>query len=272
MDIFNALLRGIIGLIPRIFGWAPPIVSLAILAAAAGVAMLWVFQKVSNQKRIAAVKKRVQAHLLELRVYRDEPAMMWRAQRSLFVFNLRYMALMLQPALCMLIPFSLLLVHMEAIYGRAPLPVGQPAVVTVALRTPIDTGGPEPVLTAPPGVVVESPAVRALDERQVSWRIRPSQAVSGTLRIRVNGATVAQPIEAGGDPGFVPGRSVSSLLTAAWCPDEPLIRAAGVDWVEIRYPSADVKVFGLAWNWLIWFVIISMLAALLLRKRFRVVF
>jgi hypothetical protein len=268
MDTLNAALDFVLKAFFAAFRWSPGL-GLALISAAAGVAMLWVFQKTSNQAAIRRVKRLVQAHLLELRIYRDEPGVMWRAQKSLLWANLRYMALMLQPALIMGIPFAILLVHLDAFYGRAPLAVGADTIVTMGVR---GSGGSVPVLDAPPGVAVETPAVRVLDQDQVSWRIRPRSAVSGLLRIRTDGGTVEKSIEAGPGPRFVPGRKVSSLWDAVWHPDEPRIAAPQVEWVEIRYPDATVEWLGIRMHWLIWFIVISMLAALLLKKRFRVSF
>jgi hypothetical protein len=268
MDSLNAALDFVLKAFFGAFRWSPGL-GLALIAAASGVGMLWVFQKTSNQTKIRAVKRLVQAHLLELRIYRDEPAVMWQAQKSLLAANLRYMGLMLQPALIMGLPFAILLVHLDAFYGRAPLVVGADTIVTMGIRGP--AGGSVPVLDAPPGVAVETPAVRVLDEGQVSWRIRPRAAVSDLLRIRVGGGTVEKSIEAGAGPRFVAGRKVSSLWDAVWHPDEARIAVAPVEWVEIRYPDASVEWLGIRMHWLIWFIVISMLAALLLKKRFRVV-
>lgn len=268
MDTLNAALDFVLKAIFAAFRWSPGL-GLALISAAAGVGMLWVFQKTSNQAGIRAAKRLVQAHLLELRIYRDEPGVMWRAQKSLLAANLRYMGLMLQPALIMGLPFAILLVHLDAFYGRAPLPVGAAAIVSMGIGGP--AGGSVPVLDAPPGVAVETPAVRVLDQGQVSWRIRPQQAISGLLRIRVDGATVEKRIEAGPGPRFVPGRKVSSLWDAVWHPNEPRIAAPHVAWVEIRYPDATVEWLGIRMHWLIWFIVVSMLAALLLKKRFHVV-
>ena len=268
MDTLNAALDFVLKVIFAAFRWSPGL-GLALISAAAGVGMLWVFQKTSNQTAIRRVKRLVQAHLLELRIYRDEPAVMWRAQKSLLWANLRYMALMLQPALIMGVPFAILLVHLEAFYGREPLAIGADTIVTMGVR---GAGGSVPVLDAPAGVAVETPAVRVVDEGQVSWRIRPQSAVSGLLRIRTEGGTVEKGIEAGTGPRFVAGRKVSSLWDAVWHPDEARIAAPAVEWVEIRYPDASVEWLGIRMHWLIWFIVISMLAALLLKKRFRVTF
>lgn len=268
MDTLNAALDFVLKAFFGAFRWSPGL-GLALISAAAGAGMLWVFQRTSDQAAIRAVKRLVQAHLLELRIYRDEPGVMWQAQKSLVASNLRYMGLMLRPALIMGLPFAILLVHLDAFYGRAPLRVGADTIVTMGLRGP--AGGSVPRLDAPPGVAVETPAVRVLDQGQVSWRIRPRTAVSGLLRIRVEGGAVEKRIEAGAGPRFVAGRKVSSLWDAVWHPDEPRIAAPNVDWVEIRYPDARVEWLGIRMHWLIWFIVVSMLAALLLKKRFGVV-
>src|SRR5512141_2803475 len=99
MDLINSAIDGLLKLYFAAFAWAPPVLGLAVLSAIVGVAMLWVFGKTSNQKRMKQVKRKVYASLLELRVFSDEPAVSWRAQKSLFAANLRYMGLALMPAL-----------------------------------------------------------------------------------------------------------------------------------------------------------------------------
>src|ERR1017187_7527376 len=98
MDTFNRAIDVMLALIFRLFSWSPGL-GLALISATAGVGMLWIFRHASNQTQIRIVKRRVQAHLMELRIYIDEPSVMWRAQKALFVSNLRYLGLMLRPAL-----------------------------------------------------------------------------------------------------------------------------------------------------------------------------
>ena len=80
------------------FSWATARGGTRVLSALAGVAMLWVFGKTSDQARMKQVKRKVYASLFELRVFADEPSVTWRAQKSLFAANMRYMGLALKPA------------------------------------------------------------------------------------------------------------------------------------------------------------------------------
>jgi hypothetical protein len=271
MDLFNAAIHSLLSLWVAAFSWAPPVVGLSAISAIVGIGMLWVFRQTSNQKGMKAVKRRVYASLLELRVFADEPGVTWRAQKSLFAANFRYMGMALRPALAMALPVALLLIHMEAFYGRAPLPVGREAVVTMAMNGPLNAQQPAPELKASAGVAVETPAVRVADERQISWRIRPVAAGTVQLRFTVEGQPVSKTVTTGPGRGFVPGRAVSGAWPAIWNPDEKRIPSAAVEWIDVRYPEAWIEVFGLRLNWLLWFLVVSMVAALLLKKRFGVV-
>lgn len=270
MDTFNAALGAILNGYFRLFSWAHPLIGLAILSALAGVAMLWLFARTSNQAAIARTKRRVYAHLMELRLFSDEPALMWRAQKQLLASNLRYLALMLVPALAIAAPMIVLLVRLDAYYGRAPLAVGSDAIVTLETSGPLDPAAPAPSLKAPDGIAVETPAVRVAGERQVSWRVRALRPVSGKLSFAIAGGTVEKRIESGAGFRFVPGRRAGSAWSALWYPDEPRLSGA-VNWIDVQYPAAEIEFLGLRWHWLVWFTIISMLAALTLRKRFGVV-
>jgi hypothetical protein len=161
MDLINDIIDGSLKLFFAAFSWAPPVVGLAVLSAITGAAMLWVFGQTSNQKRMKQVKRKVYASLLELRVFSDEPAVSWRAQKSLFAANLRYMGLALMPALWLAAPMLVLIVHLESFYGRAPLAVGQEAIVTMGMADSWDARSPAPVVTAPAGIEIVSPPVRA---------------------------------------------------------------------------------------------------------------
>ena len=106
------------------------------------------------------VKRRVQAGLLELRVFVDEPAISLRAQGGLIAANLNYLALALRPTLWMAVPIALLLIHLEAFYERAPLTLAEPALVTMRMNADWNPSAPPPVLIAPSNVVILGPPVR----------------------------------------------------------------------------------------------------------------
>src|SRR5215471_4528620 len=73
MAFVNSAIDAVLRAFYAAFGWAPPALGLTILSAAAGIGMLWVFSRTSDGERTTAVKRKVYAALLEMRVYADEP-------------------------------------------------------------------------------------------------------------------------------------------------------------------------------------------------------
>jgi len=250
----------------------PAIWTLAPISVLAGLGMLWVFARTSNQFAIRALKKRRSAFLLEIRLFGDEPSLIWRAQGALLVANVRYIGLMLWPVLVMTGPMILLFVQLEAFYGRAPLRVGESALVTMQLHQPLADSAKAPMLEAPDGIAIETPAVRITSERQVSWRVRASKQTAGLLRLRLGDVTLEKSIEAGAAPRYLTSRRASALADFFWEPGESRLAQGPVDWMEVAYPAAGVAGLGLELHWLWWFLILSMASALLLKGWFKVAF
>ena len=108
--------------------------SLVIISVFAGFAMVYVFRRWSDQHALRATTNRMLAHLMEFRLFIDEPALVMRAQSDLLVENWRLLRLLARPSLILIVPSIILLAQMDACYSRAPLRVGDPAVVTVQLK------------------------------------------------------------------------------------------------------------------------------------------
>jgi hypothetical protein len=246
------------------------LLSLAPVSVLIGIGMLVVFRRVSNPAAIARAKARMMANIYEMRLFPDEPVLIWKAQWGLLRANIRYVALMLAPALVMSIPLLLAGSVLQCYYGLAPLAVGQAGIVTVQLNTP--SRGPAPELHTPEGIAVETPGVRLEGGRQISWRIRASRPVSGKMEVRFPGEIVEKSVHAAAGPQYLSGRRVSSWMDLLWYPAELPLSSARVDWIDVRYPENAIEALGLRASWLVWLLLISMATALALKRRFRVTF
>ena len=270
MSFVHSLIRGALEAYVGLFGDAHPLVSLIPLSAVVGLGMLWVFAKTSNQKAITRAKKRMQAYLLELRLYGDDPGLLFRAQGNLILANFKYMGHMFKPALILTIPMVVLLFHLDAVYGiRAPRS-GESAVVTVQAAGPLAPTVEPPALTAPEGVVVETPAVRARDLGQFNWRVRAVGAAHGDLGFEWQGRSWTKSIDAGPGLRYVSHRRESSTWNQFAAPGEPLLDVQDIDAVEVRYPAAEIDAFGFQLHWLVWFLLISIVTAYALKGVFGV--
>ena len=55
--------------------------SLAAVSVAFGLIALWIFRPAADLAEVRSTIKRVHAHLLEFRLFYDEPRLIWRAQK-----------------------------------------------------------------------------------------------------------------------------------------------------------------------------------------------
>jgi hypothetical protein len=230
-----------------------------------GIGILLVFRRTSDQTAVRRAKSLVTAHLLEFRLFMDEPRLILRAQRDLILANLRFLKLMLWPVVVLALPMALLLAGMDAFYGRAPLVAGQPAIVTAQLHA--TAAGGLLLLRAPAEIAVETPGVRVPAEHQVSWRIRPLRAITSELELVQGDRVVRKSIAAGKGMRYLSERR-ASLAGLLLHPAEPPLRDREIEWIEVRYPGASI----LHLHWLIWFFIVSGVTALLLKRKFRTAF
>lgn len=225
--------------------------TLAAFSAVAGVLILWAFKATSNQRALKATRRRVRAHLLAMRLFGDDPVMILRSQGRLLAWNLRYMALLLPPFLVVAIPLFFAWDYLDAMWGHAPLAPGQSTIITARLRG--STSGAQ--LMAPEWLAVESPAVQAPAEHEVSWRVRVKQAGAGNVIVRAGGESAVRRIVARPGLHYLPER---------------IRESGGIEWVEVQYPRADPGLLGFSTNWVVWFCVISTVTALALRSKLHV--
>jgi hypothetical protein len=141
------------------------------IAAIYGIAGEFVFRRLTDFTRLRHIIDKMIAHALELPLFFDEPAVVWRAQRSLMAGNLRLLRQIALPCLVMAAAFFLIYRPMDKYFGRRPLAAGESAVITSRSAA----------LRVPNGIVIETPAVRVLRTGTVSWRVRALTATAGNF-------------------------------------------------------------------------------------------
>jgi hypothetical protein len=245
--------------------------SLTAIGMANGLAALWVFARLSDQKRIEIAKRKLRAHLYAFRLFVDEPALIFRAQKQLLIWNGRYLALVLVPAIVIGIPTFVLLMQLDAVYGRRTLAAGESAIVTVRFDTATDLRLISPMLEGR-GVDVETPPVRIASEHQVSWRVRAASDASGSVLLRVPETSASKTVQVGPGLRYLSARRVASLVDWLRYPGEARLPAGDVQWIEVSYPDAKIYIFGVGMHWLLWFSIVCLITMLLFRRRFGVTF
>lgn len=285
MSLLNAALRAVFDLALRPFAALPPIVPVAIVALVSGIFALLVYRWTSNQEAIAAVKRRLFGHLLEVRLFNDDLRAVLAAQLRLLRENLTYLRLNLVPLLWMIVPFMLLIAQLQFHYGYEGLEVGERTLLVVDLAPqPAAAGGDEvaprpPIeLEAPAAVAVETAGVWVPSLRQVVWRLRADEPGRHELFVRVDGEAFTKSLYVADPEGGArwvrrsPTRRRAAILDQLLYPAEPsLPRGGPLERIDVRYGTAAISFFGLFdMHWLIAFLILSLAFAFALRNRFGV--
>jgi len=206
---------------------------------------------------------RIVAHLMEFRLFGDEPALILRAQRDLITANLEMLRQAAIPSLILLIPLGLLISFGDALFAHAALSRDQATTLTVKYF-PTEGPIPEVLLRAASGVRVETPPVRVPGEREVSWRVRPTRALCAELTVVSARQEIGKKICAGSTLHVLSetrARGPGALLH----PFELPFSSSTIKSITLRYPPANV----LGFPWLFWFSMASLPGAMLLSLTMR---
>lgn len=260
-----------------VFGALPPLLALVIASAIAGVAMAWVFKKTSNQTQLKRVADRTKAHLLRLRLFKDDFRLALRTQGKLMVAIALRLWHSVPPMLVLIAPFCFILVQFALRYEFRPLAPGDHTVVTLQFHDDKWPGGPAPVLQPPIGVVSETPPLRDAHKKQVHWRLRVDAPTSEPLRFRVGRAYVEKALATSDDTGTLrvvePLRPGASWWDRLLHPAEPAFTSTDdIASIDVRYPRRSTPILGVNMPWWGTFLIVSMLSALIARPWLRVQF
>ncbi len=273
MTIVNLVFGGIVGAALWPFRNLSPWFGMVAVSLLTALLMLEVYKLTSNQGAIRRAKDRIKAHLLEMRLYKDNMRVTLAAQGAMVKANLAYMAANLKPLAVMIVPLVLVLAQLGLWYDRAPLRPGEETLVKARVEPAADLVSLGLELEAPPGLEITSPAVRIPDLSEVVWRVKAVTPGKGRFVLRSGGRAVEKSVAVGG-PSMA---KVSALASRGsfWrrvlYPGEPpLPPGTAVRTIEILYPAKSLTAFGLNVHWLVAYLVLSVVFGFALKGVFKV--
>lgn len=269
MKIINGILSGFFEILLLPFRGMAPFWGLLAISVLTGIAMLFLFKITSNQGGIRKIRDKIKAHVLEIRLFKDDLGVMFRAQAKIMRYSLVYMRFALRPLIFILPVVILIMIQLDLRYGRSPLEPGDAAVVTARFSDGIEAVD----LSATEGIAIETPAVRAKTRNEVSWRIRAREKGTQVLTLRVGEHRLEKEVRVGSDRvGRVESiRVAGNPLDNLTHPGEsPLPKSSPLRSIEVHYQNADVPIFGIGLHWLVHFCVFSILAGFALKNVFGV--
>ncbi|MCI0717382.1 MAG: hypothetical protein L0338_00085 [Acidobacteria bacterium] len=237
-----------------------PLWALLAVSLVTTLLFLLVFRCTTDPLRIRAAKNGMQARLLEVRIFKDSPAIILAALAGMVGNNLRYLRSTIKPTVLLLPLLVLLLIHLDGWFRYAPLRSRQAAVVTVKISGSARHLLDQISLEAPPGVSVETAPLRLPDESEVSWAVRGREPGKHPLRIR-SASVVAEKTLVISDDGWdrVAPRSVAAGFWNQWLyPGEAFLPPESmIERIEVGYPALPWRLLGWEAHWLLLFFLFS---------------
>ncbi|MEW6742773.1 MAG: hypothetical protein AB1486_08435 [Planctomycetota bacterium] len=272
MTVINSILTTLFDGILWPFRFLGPVWGLTLFSALAGGVLVYIWGKTSNQKRIKAVKEKLKGHLLEIRIYNEDLLLVTRAMGKLLKSVGFYQFLMFRPLAFVFVPVLLLLIQLNFRFGYAAPECGKP----FAIKVTFDRGTPREALDlelkAPPEVVVETPSLRlARNEEgvpEVAWRAHLVQPGRYSLQFKTPSGLVLEKSFVA-DPHLdkiSPRRATAGFLDQLLYPmEEPLPAESRITAIDIGYPAMPLPLLGFDWNWVVLFLVVTLIAGFSLK-------
>lgn len=270
MQIINTILGYIFGAIMFPFrDW--PLVGLIVISAVVSVGILLIFKKVSNQVRIDAVKRKIQAALFEIRLFNDDLGAILGAQVDILRHNLSYLRLQLFPLLFILPPVVIIMAQLQPFFGYKGLEVDESVLFKVEMTSQDEdaefllSDKPAITLEVPAGLEIETPAVWIPSKGQMMWQLAATEPGEFQLQVHLDGDSYPKSV-------LVSDRTLRrSALRATSIGDQflypverPLSREGPIRSISVGYREDPEFLLMPRWMWI--FFLLTLVFAFALRK------
>lgn len=277
IDAINSVLRPATVAVMGAFANMPPMVPLAVISAVLGVLAALAFKYTSNQAALKRVADRIRASLLAMRLYRDDTAVTFKAIGGLLGASLGRLWYSLSPMIVLIVPFVFIIAQLAMYYEFRPLRPGDKTLVEARVLPDQWDTLRDIRLTPPEGVSV---LAKNRDEHTSSvwWVIRADKAIeTSLLKFQVGGVRADKQLVVSDHPERLhyvsPMRAGPSFWDRLLYPGEPPFSpASAIQSIRVDYPPNSTPLLGWDVHWLITFLIVSIVGALIAKPFLKVQF
>jgi len=243
-----------------------PLAVVIVVSLVVGFLMVVLFGYTSDQKAIGIAKDQLKAHLLAVRLYRDQIPVVMGSYGKILRGTGRYLKLAFKPLLYVIIPITLLMVEVDRYLGATPIPQNAPFLLTVHT-----TGGDalnDAMLGLPPEVTITAPPVHVPSANEIVWRLAGSKEGKYEVKIIVAGQSAAKAICVGGDLQRIStirlrGQFWERMFSSA---EPALPENSAIESISVNYPDRNIEIVGYGMNWIWLFFILSMVAGFIFKE------
>jgi len=269
VELFNSLATSIFDALLYPLSFLGSDVALILISILAGIGLLFLYGKVSNQDAIRKVKKKITAGIYESVLFRNDLRISLKAQGKMFLGGAKYFALAIPPIIILSIPCLIVLAQLNLRYGVRPLNPGESTIISIGVKDDAALFSAE--IKAPEGIAT-TPPLRDLDNHTVSWRLDAKSPMIAKVDILVGGESLTQNIFVGKETSKIPTVIHSSFWWQFLYPGAtiPTKLQNIITEISVKYPEQAMSLFGLHVNWLIVFLVVSILAGIVGSKFLKV--
>jgi hypothetical protein len=243
-----------------------PLAIVVILSMVVGLVMVVLFGYTSDQKAIKIAKDQLKAHLLAVRLFRDQLPIVAGSYAKILRGTGRYLKLAFMPLLYVIIPITALIVQLDRSLGSTAIQAGVPFLLTVRAANADAMNAAS--LELPPEIELTAPAVHVAAENEVVWRLAARQDGDYEVKVVDGAESAAKAVRVSPElrrvsPTRLRGHFLERMFTSgeAALPDGGVIEA-----ISVSYPGRNIEIAGYEMNWIWVFFIFSMIAGFLFKE------
>jgi uncharacterized membrane protein (DUF106 family) len=243
-----------------------PLAIVIVVSLVVGLLMVVLFGYTSDQKAIGIAKDQLKAHLLAVRLYRDQIPVVMGSYGKILRGTGRYLKLAFKPLLYVIIPITLLMVQIDRYLGATPIPSNAPFLLTVHT-----TGGDalnDVTLDLPPDISMTAPPVHVPSTNEIVWRLVGSKEGKYEMKIAAAGQAAAKVVCVGSGLARISTvRLRGHLWERMFSSAEPALpENSPIESISINYPDRNIEVAGYGMNWIWLFFVLSMVAGFIFKE------
>ncbi len=259
-----------------------PLAIVILLSLIVGLLMILLFGYTSDQKAIGVAKDQLKAHLLAVRLYRDQLHVVMGSYGKVLRGTGRYLKLAFKPLLYVIIPITLLIVWLDRSLGLTAIQPNTPFLLSVHLSKPggIDQLGNESDGTQenlnnirielPPEINATAPAVHVLADNEAVWRLVATKNGTYEVKIVTGNEIVGKTVRVASQLAQVsPERLRGHFWERMFSSGESALPAnSAIESITVDYPERNIPlgIAGYQMNWIWLFFILSMIAGFIFKE------
>jgi hypothetical protein len=249
----------------KLFLVTSPLAIVIAVSLVVGLLMVVLFGYTSDQKAIGIAKDQLKAHLLAVRLYRDQIPVVMGSYGKILRGTGRYLKLAFKPLLYVIIPITLLMVQIDRYLGATPIPPKVPFLLTVHTGSDVLN---DVTLDLPAEITITAPPVHVPAENEIVWRLVGSKEGKYEVKIAAAGQSAAKAVWVGSDlPRISTFRLRGHFWERMFSSAEPALpESSPIESISINYPDRNIEIAGYGMNWIWLFFILSMIAGFIFKE------